>query len=67
MRLDTLISLADALHVTPAEMLGGANPRTKRPAPTGRRRGKPRTMRRQGFLGEIPMYDEDEELTEEVL
>jgi transcriptional regulator with XRE-family HTH domain len=65
-QLDTILRLADALDVSAAELLGGASPHAKRPAPTGRRRGKPRTMRRQGDVGEAPVFDEDEDLLEEI-
>jgi transcriptional regulator with XRE-family HTH domain len=60
-KVSTLTRLAEALGVPLVSLIGGSSPRPRRPAPVGRRRGRPRTMRRQQDVGELVDHDEDEE------
>lgn len=60
-KMSKFFQLADALRVTPAE-LGGSSPQPKRPAPIGRKRGRPRNIRRQPDVCVVLLFrDEDEE------
>jgi transcriptional regulator with XRE-family HTH domain len=61
-QLVTLVHLAEALGITPAELVGGAHPRGRRGTTlsSGRGRGRPRNIRRQPAAGEDPRRDEDE-------
>lgn len=64
-RLSTLQRLADAMGVHGCVLLGGTMARTssssrpRRPAPIGRRRGKPRAARRQPLSGAPEPFDDD--------
>lgn len=63
-KLITLVHLAEALGITPAELIGGSHPRRGRSGTTlGRGRGRPRNIRREPAAAEIPRQDEDEEDT----
>lgn len=66
-KVSTLAGLATVLKTTPSELLGGgASPHARRPAPVGRRRGKPRNMRRQGDVGESTDLEEDDDTGDDV-
>jgi len=58
-KLSTLVAIARALEVHPAQLLGGSAPR-RRPAPIGRRHGRPRGIRREPELPAPAGNDEDE-------
>jgi transcriptional regulator with XRE-family HTH domain len=58
-KLSTLVALARALEVHPAQLLGGSAPR-RRPAPIGRRHGRPRGIRREPDVLQVPAHDEDD-------
>lgn len=57
-RLSTLQRLAEALGVHGAALIGGTPPR-RRPAPIGRRRGKPRGVRRDPLGGKPEPFDDE--------
>jgi transcriptional regulator with XRE-family HTH domain len=63
--LSTLARLADALEMPAAALIGGTKSRARRPAPIGKRPGKPRTMRREPHVGELTEFDEDHYQREE--
>jgi DNA-binding Xre family transcriptional regulator len=64
-KLSTLTRIAEALGLDLATLIGGgSHPRRGRSGTTlGRGRGRPRNIRREPAVGDIPRRDEDEEET----